>query len=98
MIVDGLPGLKYTLKYTWSKEVVMPQISLYVDAETLEKVEAEAKAAKVSISKYVSSVLHEKFEHTWPQSFLALFSSIKDESFVRPEDAVNDQDAERQKL
>ncbi len=98
MIIDGSTGIKYTFKYTWLKEVVMPQISLYVDAQTLEKVEAEAKAAKVSISKYVASVLHEKFEYTWPQSFLSLFGSIKDESFVRPEDAVSDQDTERQKL
>lgn len=44
----------------------MPQISLYVDEETLKKVESAAKRQHVSISKWVSEQIRSKIEPVYP--------------------------------
>ena len=59
----------------------MPQLSLYIDEDTLHKLEAAAKLENVSISKYVVQRLNEAMSSSWPQSYEKLFGSIQDESF-----------------
>ena len=59
----------------------MPQLSLYVDEETLRKVEIAARLESVSISKYVVRKLNETLNSSWPQGYETLFGSIQDESF-----------------
>ncbi|TXJ08733.1 MAG: hypothetical protein E6Q25_04725 [Acinetobacter sp.] len=63
----------------------MPQISLYIDADTLQKVEYAAKQQHLSISKWVANQIKAKVEPVYPQEFYALFGSIQDDTFVRPE-------------
>ena len=59
----------------------MPQLSLYIDEETLRKVEIAAGLESVSISKYVVRKLNETLNSSWPQGYETLFGSIQDESF-----------------
>jgi hypothetical protein len=51
----------------------MPQLSLYIDADILNKVEAAAKIDNKSISKWVSERLREAFEDKWPENYKSLF-------------------------
>ncbi len=62
----------------------MPQISLYIDKETLEQVEKLAKIDQVSISKWVGNNIKNLMKHQYPKNFFALHGSIDDESFQKP--------------
>ena len=44
----------------------MPQLSLYIDENTLEKMILAAKIEKISISKLVVKKLKESFHDKWP--------------------------------
>ncbi len=61
----------------------MPQISLYIDAPTLKKVEAAASRQHVSISKWVAEQIRARVEPIYPSDFSELFGSISDPSFKR---------------
>ncbi len=76
----------------------MPQLSLYLDDETLKKVEKAAKLEGTSISKWVTGKLKENLENDWPDNYSSLFGSISDESFCA--EAINDfaDDAGREDL
>ena len=59
----------------------MPQLSLYIDEETLRRVEIAARLESVSISKYVVRKLNETLSSLWPQGYETFFGSIRDESY-----------------
>lgn len=63
----------------------MPQLSLYLTQEQLLKLENEAKTEKMSLSKWVVSKIIDKIEPRYPEGWSDLFGSVKDDSFVRPE-------------
>ena len=70
----------------------MPQLSLYIDKETLQKIQAAAKMEHLSISKYVVRKLNESMCKAWPQQYQDLFGSINDDTFNadRPKGFSND--------
>ncbi|MCW3489790.1 hypothetical protein [Dethiobacter alkaliphilus] len=76
----------------------MPQLSLYIDAETLAKIEKAAKLNNTSISKWVSGILSESLVKKWPDNYDNLFGSIQDDTFT--EDTIKDfsGDTEREEL
>jgi hypothetical protein len=76
----------------------MPQLSLYLDSETLELVEEGARARKLSLSKYVASVLKERAANAWPESIFDLFGSIDDDTFCEPAELSFTDDLERAEL
>ncbi len=76
----------------------MPQISLYIDKETLKKVEKAADAEKTSISKWVGKQLKKSLQASYPEDFQNLYGSISDESFQVPEREPFDADAKRESL
>ncbi len=59
----------------------MPQLSLYVDAETLKKIEKAAGLENTSISKWVTRKIAEHLEKNWPENYRSLYGSIDDNSF-----------------
>ena len=59
----------------------MPQLSLYIDEETLRKLEIAAKLENLSTSRYVVRKLNETMNSSWPENYEQLFGSIQDESF-----------------
>lgn len=63
----------------------MPQLSLYVTQAQLLKIENEAHAEKMSLSKWVVSKIMEKIEPHYPEGWADLFGSVSDSSFCRPE-------------
>jgi len=74
----------------------MPQISLYIDKETLEKIEKAADAEKLSVSKWVGKQLKKSLQTSYPEDFQNLFGSVRDESFTVPERKSSETDAKRE--
>ena len=62
----------------------MPQLSLYINQDTLKKIEMATKDNKISISKWVSNKLETSLLDSWPDNYFDLFGSIIDDSFERP--------------
>ena len=75
----------------------MPQLSLYIDKNTLNKIEIGAKIEHVSISKYVVRKLNESMSKAWPENYKNLYGVIHDDSFnvERIKDFSNDITRER---
>lgn len=59
----------------------MPQISLYIDKDTLNKIEKAANKEKISISKWVGKNIKKVIKADYPRGYFDLFGSIADESF-----------------
>ena len=76
----------------------MPQLSLFVDEETLDRIESQAKVSKTSASKYAAAVLRKYFFNSWPESFKDSFGSITDDSFNVPHEPDAVLDAYRESL
>ena len=57
----------------------MPQITLYLDAETERKLKAAAKAAGTSQSQWVGALIRERTASTWPPAVAALAGAWADE-------------------
>ncbi|MDR0501666.1 MAG: hypothetical protein LBG97_10605 [Coriobacteriales bacterium] len=76
----------------------MPQVSLYLENNVLGFVRRKAKENKLSVSRYVSSVLAEKCASSWPHDYFSLFGALDDDSFTRPEQPSFADDAPRQQL
>ncbi|MBS3897972.1 MAG: hypothetical protein KGZ54_03890 [Dethiobacter sp.] len=76
----------------------MPQLSLYIDEETLARIETAAKINKTSISKWVSERLKESLANNWPENYRSLFGSVNDDSFVYEKCKSFSNDSEREEL
>ena len=76
----------------------MPQLSLYIDQDTLDKVTNRARSENVSVSKLVTSILSRDLADTWSPKFLATLGSIQDPTFVEPDDIDPSLDVPRQEL
>jgi hypothetical protein len=76
----------------------MPQLSLYIDKETLKKLELAAKIERLSISKYVVRKLNESLKNSWPGKYDDLYGSISDDTFQRPDNMVFTADSDRERL
>jgi hypothetical protein len=73
----------------------MPQISLYIDENTLREIENAAARAHMSISHWVAQQLKTKIEPGYPPQYDSLFGSIDDISFTRPDQPGFDHDTPR---
>lgn len=60
----------------------MAQLSLYIDDETLKKLELAAKIEHLSLSRYVVKKLGESLQAGWPEHFADLFGCVDDETFT----------------
>jgi hypothetical protein len=56
----------------------MSQITLYLDAETENKLKLAAKAAGVSQSRWVADLIREKTASQWPESIARLAGAWAD--------------------
>ncbi len=75
----------------------MPQISLYIDKDTLTKIEKAAAKERISISKWVGNNLKKTIKGNYPPGYFDLFGSITDESF-EIEKLSFDQDIKRENV
>jgi hypothetical protein len=68
----------------------MGQVSLYIDDDILKKVKSISKKREVSLSKFVSSVLKESLENSWPDNYEKLFGCLPDFPEVKRLDFKDD--------
>ncbi|EKR55187.1 hypothetical protein [Leptospira interrogans] len=71
---------------------------LYLDKETLKKIEAAAKKEKISISQWVRVKIQSSLENIWPENYFQLFGSIQDQSFSEPKKLKFKADLKRENL
>lgn len=70
----------------------MAQVTIYLDADTEEKLRAHVKAKEVSQSQWVASLIREKLRSEWPEHVAVLagawqdFPSLEDIRRETPED------------
>jgi len=76
----------------------MAQISLYLPEDRMEKLRKRAEGQNLSISAYVSKIIDDDENNTWPDWFFDLAGSVDDETFVRPEQPSFDLDIPRMPL
>ncbi len=75
----------------------MPQISLYIDKDTLARIEKAAAKEKISISKWVGNNIKKAIKEDYPEGYFDLFGSITDKSF-EIENLSFEQDIKRESL
>lgn len=75
----------------------MPQLSLYLDDETMEKLRADAKRENLSLSKHVAKLIREnRSGDGWSERFWETYGSLADTDFSRPEQPDWELDAHRE--
>ena len=73
----------------------MPQVSIYIDEETYQRIVIAAKTEKVSLSKFVTRKLRHSLEDTWPVNYDRLFGAIDDPDFGVPPPQAEDSPREQ---
>lgn len=71
----------------------MSQLTIYLEDETLKKIEHHSQLENMSISKWVRSCVLKRLDDTLDLGYFKVFGSLADEnSFSRPEqvDPAND--------
>ena len=70
----------------------MPQLSLYLDDQTMETLRNDAAREGTSLSKHARHLISNNASSAWPAGFWDLYGSIDDPTFVRPPDEPYDLD------
>ena len=68
----------YTRTHARLAEVLMAQVTLYLDNETAAKMRSAAQAAGMSQSRWVSDLIRQKTTGEWPDSIKELAGAWKD--------------------
>ena len=76
----------------------MPQMTIYMDKETLKNIEHAAKMEHQSISQWVKNQLVKSLKSFWPENYFEVFGSLKDLKIERPPQPGFDNDVVREKL
>jgi hypothetical protein len=90
--------LKYTSTYTWKVVTSVPQLSLYLDSETMTLMQRNAEMEQRSMSAYVANLIREKVSNRWPTDYWSLYGSVTDDSLRRPDQPDSSLDAKRETL
>ncbi|CDD68010.1 putative uncharacterized protein [Eggerthella sp. CAG:368] len=72
----------------------MPQLSLYLDDTTMDVLRRSAEKEGVSLSHYARRLIQDQASSAWPVSFWGTYGSVKDDSFVAPEELDPELDGE----
>ena len=74
----------------------MPQLSVYLDDNTLTQVKESAKKSNISVSKLITYALDKYMSNRWPEDFDTLFGSVSDNTFQRQPDTQFTSDSKRE--
>ena len=76
----------------------MPRMSLYIDQDLYAELMFKAKEKEMSLSSFVSEVLKEHLDDSWPEDFLEVFGSLEDDPMEIPEELPWSLDVKRKAL
>jgi len=65
------------LAYKWTYKC-MPQVTIYLDTDTAQKLEASVRKAGISKSRWIAEAVREKSADEWPQSIRDLAGAWRD--------------------
>jgi hypothetical protein len=74
------------------------QLTIYLDQQTIERIENAAAERKVSVSRWVREKIESALRDDWPESFSRVFGSLADTDFDVPEDLDFGNDVMRSKM
>ena len=84
--------------YTWEYMRPMPQVTLYIDGETGARMKAAAKAAGVSVSRWVADLIRARTQTEWPASVRKLAGAWPDFPSLRQLRSTKAPDTPRESL
>ena len=76
----------------------MAQLTIYLDSDTLRKIENAAAESRVSISKWVREKIEIALRDEWPESFFQLFGALRETDLEEPKELDFNADVPRTKL
>ncbi|MBF0387817.1 MAG: toxin-antitoxin system, antitoxin component [Candidatus Omnitrophica bacterium] len=76
----------------------MAQLTIYLDDETLKRIEKSARQEKGSVSAWVKRRLTVSLEEGWPAGYFDLFGSLKEADLKRPAQLPSSADRRRAEL
>ena len=76
----------------------MAQLTIYIDKDTIRKIENAAAESKVSVSRWVRERIETALKDQWPVSFSRLFGALAGTDFEEPEELDFKNDLSRQKI
>ena len=76
----------------------MPQVSLYFDDRLARVVTERADRDRLSVSKYVSTILYQHINDQWPDQFIESLGVLSDSNLARPGQPEEEFDAQREQL
>lgn len=76
----------------------MSQLTIYLDDESIRKIENAAALEKSSVSKWVKSKLIQSLENQWPTNYFGLLGSLAHDDFPAASKLDFSQDAPRESL
>lgn len=74
----------------------MAQVTIYLDDELEAKMNAAAKAANLSRSKWIAHLIQKRLQDEWPDNVTALAGAWKDLPLAEEIRASHGSDAERE--
>jgi hypothetical protein len=76
----------------------MSQLTIYLDDESIRKIENAAALEKSSVSKWVKNRLIQSLENQWPTNYFGLFGSLAENDLPAVSKLDFSQDAARESL
>jgi hypothetical protein len=76
----------------------MAQLTIYIDQDTIRKIENAAAESNVSVSRWVRDRIETALKDQWPASFSRLFGALSGTDFEEPEELDYKNDASREKI
>jgi len=76
----------------------MPQLTIYLDDSSLQRVKSAARRERRSVSRWVKEKLIRQFDQVWPDGYFDLLGSLADEVLERPTQPTFAADCKRERL
>jgi len=76
----------------------MAQLTVYIDQETIQKIEHAAAESSVSVSRWVRDTIQAALKDQWPSSFSRLFGVLAGTDFEEPEELDYEKEVPRETI
>ena len=76
----------------------MAQLTIYIDQETIRKIENAAAENRVSVSRWVRDTIQAALKDQWPASFSRLFGTLSGTDLEEPEELDYESDVPRETI
>jgi hypothetical protein len=76
----------------------MAQLTIYIDDDSIKRIEEAAAREKSSVSGWVKKRLVQSLEDQWPAEYLKLLGTLADGDLQRPSEPEPAADAPRESL